>query len=247
MVVIHRSVAPTITCIDATKKIDMKVDFDKMITALQTYVDGCLATVWRTPAKLAKASKPQADTWTLIFYDDATALRFVGFEAYHELTHKDLPIARVFVKTTLDNNDEVSVAASHELAEMLIDPASAIWAVGPDGAEFAYEICDAVENETFEIDGISMSDFVFPTYFDLFRKPKSIQFDYLEKVDRPFQILRGGYSLLRDGSKLINKFGSITKERKFEKEDRTGHRSEFRRAMLRQKPRNTAKLRAHPK
>jgi hypothetical protein len=89
-----------------------------------------------------------------------------------------------------------------------------------------------------------MSDCVYPAYFESFRKPNSVQFDYLKKVTKPFQILKGGYSLVRKGTKTNQVFGSKAKEKKFRMEDRAEHRSQYRIAMLKQKPANTSKLRA---
>ena len=110
------------------------------------------------------------------------------------------------------------VTACHELCEMLIDPMATLWCEGPRSTLWAYEVCDAVEEETFEINGIVMSDFVFPAYFDLFRlkRPGSAQYDYLKRVRRPFHILKGG------------KFGSRDKAKRFALEDRRWHRSQFR-------------------
>jgi hypothetical protein len=69
-----------------------------------------------------------------------------------------------------------------------------------------------------------------------------VQFDYLKKVRKPFQILKGGYSLVRNGGKVKQVFGSKAKEKKFAMENRTDHRTQYRIAMLRQKPANTARL-----
>jgi hypothetical protein len=127
---------------------------------------------------------------------------------------------------------------------MLVDPAINLWSAGPKGEFYAYEMCDAVEEEVFLIDGIEMSDFVYPAYFELFHKPNSVQFDYLKKVSKPFQILKGGYSLIRVGGRTKEVFGSKAKERRFRKEDRCERRTQYRIAMLREKPNNTATLRA---
>jgi hypothetical protein len=95
---------------------------------------------------------------------------------------------------------------------------------------WAYEVCDAVEQETFNIAGVAMSDFVFPAYFELFRlkKPRSAQYDYLDKVTRPFQILKDGYSTVRHNRRAEERFGSRAKANRFAHEDRRFHRSEFR-------------------
>ena len=150
----------------------------------------------------------------------------------------------MFVKATLKVGDKVSTTACHELAEMMVDPAINLWAEGPRGTIYAYEMCDAVEEEEFLIDDISMSDFVYPSYFEAFRKPKSVQFDYLKKVHRPFQILKGGYSQIRVGGRVKTIYGSKAKERKFKQENRKEHRSEYRQALLIKKPANSAHVKA---
>ena len=53
----------------------------------------------------------------------------------------------VFVKTTIAAGQKVSVTASHELLEMMIDPGAQLWAQNTDGKFYAYEMCDAVEDE----------------------------------------------------------------------------------------------------
>jgi hypothetical protein len=240
MAAFNKGAMPTIPCINKAT-IDLGVDFDELIAALQKFLDECFVPVWGTPAKLVKAEKPLPDAWTIVFLDDADSPGALG---YHDLTKNGLPLAKVFVKTTLKIGDKVSATACHELAEVLIDPAINLWSDGPGGTLYAYEMCDAVEDEEFLIDGIAMSDFVYPAYFELFRKASSAQFDYLKKVSKPFQILKGGYSLVRTGTKVKQIYGSKAKERKFQKEDRREHRSQYRMALLKEKLANSAKLKA---
>lgn len=75
-----------------------------------------------------------------------------------------------------------------------------------------------------------MSNFVYPAYFETFRQPDSVQFDHMKQVTKPFQILKGGYQMIFKGGKFSQVYGSKTKEKRFAKEDRRGHRSETRRA-----------------
>jgi hypothetical protein len=152
------------------------------------------------------------------------------------------PFAKVFVKAVKKSRDEVSVAASHELAEMLVDPAINLWALGPEGRLYSYEVCDAVEEETFPVRGIPMSDFVYPAYFELFRKPSSAKFDHMNKIRRPFEILRMGYAQVREGCEPFELMGSKAKETKFKNEDRADHRSEYRKALYKRKPVDTTKF-----
>jgi hypothetical protein len=222
-----RGQIPTIACVNRAT-VPLGVDFDALIAALQRFVNEFFAPVWGTHANLVKAANFLPGAWAMVFSDDADVARALG---YHDLTPDGLPLSKVFVKTTLADRQKVSVTACHELAEMLVDPAVNLWAEGPQGTLYAYEMSDAVEEVEFDIDGIAMSDFVFPAYFEGFRKPKSAQFDYCHKVSRPFQLLPGGYALVRSGGKVRQVFGSAAKEKRFKKEVRTDHRSEYRRGL----------------
>jgi hypothetical protein len=215
---------PTIACFNKAT-LNMGVDFDALIAALQKFVDKKFAPVWGTPAKLVKSEDFLPGAWAIAFLDDADVQGALG---YHDLTPDGLPFSKVFVKTVLEDGQKVSVTACHELAEMLVDPAINLWAEGLNSKLYAYEMCDAVEEEEFVLDGIAMSDFVYPSYFESFRAPNSTQFDLLGRVSRPFEILAGGYSIVRRGGKISQIFGSATKRERFELEDRRGHRSDYR-------------------
>jgi len=75
--------------------------------------------VWGTPAKLIESTGFVKKAWAMVFLDDADE---AGALAYHDLTPEGLPLAKVFVRTTLEAGESVSVSASHELVEMLVDP-----------------------------------------------------------------------------------------------------------------------------
>lgn len=215
---------PTVACINKSST-PPGVDFDKLIDALQKFVDTCFAPVWGTPCRLVKSSKFIPGAWAVIFLDSADVQGALG---YHDLTPDGLPLSKVFVRTTIDGGQKVSVTACHELAEMLVDPATNLCATGPKGLIYAYETADAVEEEEFNIDGIAMSDFVYPAFFENFRKPGSAQFDYLKRVQKPFQILKGGYMPVFQNGKWTQIFGSAQKAKRFAAEDRRGHRSQYR-------------------
>ena len=215
---------PTIACINKAT-IPLGVDFTKLVTALQKFSDNYFTPVWGTPGRLVKANNFISGAWAIVLLDTADVQGALG---YHDLTPDGLPLSKVFVKTTIDDGQKVSVTACHELAEMLVDPAINLCSQGPKNLIYAYETADAVEEEEFTIDGIPMSDFVYPAWFEDFRKPGSAQFDYLKKVDRPFKILKGGYMPVFKNGKWTQIFGSVPKKKRFGKEDRRGHRSELR-------------------
>jgi hypothetical protein len=218
---------PTIACFNKAT-VPLGVNLDALIGAMQAYVDKFVAPVWGTPAKLIKTTGFKKGAWAMVFLDDADQ---PGALAYHDLTPDGLPQSKVFVKTTLANHDLVSVSASHELVEMLVDPAINLMTTGPDAKTiYAYESADPVEALSFPVNGIAMSDFVYPAYFEDFHKPGSVVFDQMKKVKTPFQILSGGYQIIFKNGKWSQVFGSAAKKKAFAKEDRRGHRSQQRSA-----------------
>ena len=73
-----------------------------------------------------------------------------------------------------------------------------------------------------------MSDFVYPAYFEKFHKPRSVKFDHMNDVKRPFQILADGYQTIFRNGRWSNLFATKAKQESFANEDRRGHRSEMR-------------------
>lgn len=221
---------PVIACINKAKT-PLGVGVDKLLAALQEYVDRHVAPVWGTPAKLVKSSGFRKGNWAMVFVDNADEADLL---AYHEITPDGMPLAKVFVKDSLAQDGCVSLSASHELAEMLVDPAYNLLTTGPHPKTFyAYECADPVEESSFKVKGMSMSDFVYPAYFEDFHKPGSVKFDHLNKLKRPFQILAGGYQTIVRNGKWDDSCGSAAKRRRLQREDRRGHRSEVRKQQAR--------------
>lgn len=218
---------PTIGVVNLAT-VPLGVDLDALIAALQKFLDEHFVPIWGYPAKLVKYASLKdipADQWQFLFIDDADSAGALG---YHDLTKNGQPVSKVFVKTTLGAKESVAVTACHELAEMLIDPGAQLWAQKPDGSFIAYEMSDPVEEDTFLIDGIPMSNFVLPSYFESWKHPKGTKFDYLSKLKKPFTMTKGGYLIIFKAGKTTEVFGSAAKAKRFAKEHRLGHRSEHR-------------------
>jgi len=223
----NQGIIPTIAVFDKAKTA-LGFELKDFIAAMQVYVDEHVAPVWGTPAKLVHSRDFVKGAWAMVFLETADEPDAL---AYHDLTPEGLPEAKVFVKTTLDNGELVSVSASHELVEMLVDPATNLMTTGPDAKTiYAYESADPVEALDFEVRGMRMSDFVYPAYFEDFHKRGSVQLDHLNKVRKPFQILPDGYQIVFRRGKWTQDCGSVKKAKAFRKEDRRGHRSEQRKA-----------------
>jgi hypothetical protein len=214
----------SIACINKAKT-GLGVPFDKLTAALQKCYDRHFQPVWGYPVKLYNTAEAKPADWQFIYFENADQAGALG---YHELTQNGQPISKIFVKTTLDANELVSVTACHELFEMAIDPIANLWAEAADGKEYAYEMCDAVEEDTFNVDGIAMSNFLHPAWFEPFRHPARTKFDHLGLLKKPFTMTKGGYVIVKEHGRVKEVFGSKAKERRFARENRRGHRSEYR-------------------
>ena len=131
----NQGATPTIAVFNKAKT-PLGVDLDALIAAMQAFIDQHVVPVWGTPAKLQRSHGFVKNAWAMVFLDNADQ---AGALAYHDLTPDGLPVSKVFVKTTLDNHDKVSVSASHELVEMLADPTGLARSDG-----LPREICDPV-------------------------------------------------------------------------------------------------------
>lgn len=88
--------------------------------------------------------------------------------AYHDVNGNGVAVA--FDGITLSDSlmgpgNSLSVAITHELAETAGDAGCNVWADGADGSEYAHELCDAVEAQTYAIDAVAVSNFVLPAFF----------------------------------------------------------------------------------
>jgi hypothetical protein len=166
--------------------------------ALQTQVSRDFAPAWGIDASLRVVSTGQqpadGECWLSIL-DDADHADSLG---YHDLTSQGLPLGKVFVKTAQQSHTHWSVVASHELLEMLADPNVNLTVFDEakrGGKLYAYEVCDACEGDdyAYAIDGVLVSDFVFPAWFESFRTKASTRFDFGGHINAPLTVLKGGY------------------------------------------------------
>ena len=174
-------------------------DVTPAVAALQKQVTNDFGPVWGIAAQLTvtpKGQQPPAGSWWLVLLDDSDQANALG---YHDLTTESLPIGKVFVASDLKAGTSWTVTASHELLEMLGDPninlTVFVQNTNTAGTLYAYEVCDACEDDSlgYQIDNILLSDFVYPSWFESFRPEGSTQFDRMNKIHIPLQLLPGGY------------------------------------------------------
>jgi hypothetical protein len=107
----------------------------------------------------------------IVLLDNADQAGALG---YHDVTPAGRPYARIFCETILANQgtttqgaNSVSVCVSHEALETLGDAFCNGYADNGDGSlQVAQELADPVEGSSYTINGISVSDFLAPAWFD---------------------------------------------------------------------------------
>jgi hypothetical protein len=101
----------------------------------------------------------------------------------------------------------VSSTLSHEVLEMFVDPNCNLWANNGQGSVYSLEVCDPVEAPTYTVNGVSVSNFVTPSWFDPLA-PATAQFDKLGQVTAPFTIAAGGYMTYAKAGNEQQQWGS---------------------------------------
>jgi hypothetical protein len=125
-----------------------------------------------------------------------------GAVAYHSDDGEDHPLV-MLAKSTCDGiltgSQCVSAAMSHELCETAVDRACNCWCDDGAGSEWAQEACDATESDSYEISGVTVSNFLLRNFFGV---GAPAPWSYLgslgnEPVPGPFQTAPGGYQVKR--------------------------------------------------
>lgn len=165
-------------------------DLAAAVAALQIQVARDFAQAWGISCQLQASTDPKAPGEKIFLLDTSDQ---VGALGYHELGNDHAPVGFVFVKTTLAAGDRWQATLSHELLEQLLDPDANVAAVvvfkGRQTA-MAYEACDAVENDEYQINGVPVSNFLLPGWFVPGFAGKV---DFMGTLKAPLTLSRGGY------------------------------------------------------
>ena len=126
-----------------------------------------------------------------------------GEGGFHGDKHNQ-PFAKVIAS---GSDDSWTIDASHEIVEMLVDPSGnrmhASQGIRIDGNavvdgdgvfQYLVEACDPCEANNFgyQIDGILVSDFITPNYYDSSITPGKT-YSFKGNLTRPRELLKGGY------------------------------------------------------
>jgi hypothetical protein len=137
----------------------------------------------------------------LYLYDHVTIPDALG---YHDGNARGIPYGFVFTELTKQLGESWTVTLSHEALELIADPLVNLLTQGPHPNEpnrdvfHWFEMCDAVQAETYVLDGVEVSNFVLPAYFTV-GDELGTRNDFLGRKDadgkslQSFGVKPGGY------------------------------------------------------
>jgi hypothetical protein len=206
-----------ITLVDLSTHSPGRAVLERIAAAVTEQVHRDLAPAWdRLPVEIAVAPDVDApgDAIPVVIFDDADQAGVLGF---HTETPAGRPYARVFATPVLqhgggwtDGPVAVSSVVSHEVTELIVDPAINLWAGDHAQTAYALEVADPVENGSYAIavrdESVAVSNFVLPAWFDA-RAPGP--YDHLSRVTGPFELDAGGYAIVAPEGQPRQVFGEF--------------------------------------
>ena len=187
-----------------------------MCQAIQVQLDLHVLPAWNLKAATitfyADATKVPGYAWIVSMLDNSTQAGALGYHA----EDNDKVDAFIFAEPVLSNGgvvmvfnpanpDQYAVSAtlSHEVCEMVGDRYAGGFSQGPQitaGNLYCQELCDPVENDSYAIAvagvQISVSNFLFPSWFNPEATAINMPYDYLKKLTAPFTMDAGGYMIV---------------------------------------------------
>jgi hypothetical protein len=130
-------------------------------------------------------------------------VKITDADGYHDRHFSGIPYGIVFLELSKKLKEDWTVTLSHEALELTGDPENNLLVQGPHPKKprhkvfHWFEMCDAVQAETYEIDHVSVSNFVLPLYFTSSNE-RGGRNDFLgtitkRKTLRSFSVNPGGY------------------------------------------------------
>lgn len=189
-----------IALVSLTKQISLS-ELSLTAAALQKQVTIDLGPIWNIQATVSPffdIQAPPDDYWLMTIVDE-DKIDDADDEGYHWSKDTHSPFAII-------KYDEFwQLTCSHELCEMLVDPyglqTTAGDAIGDNEGRVNYlvEVCDPCQHHEFsyKIDGIPVSDFYTPNYFDSFQN-NNVRYSCTGSITRPREILKNGYLTWQD-------------------------------------------------
>lgn len=168
-----------ISVINMTHGLLSDKEIQTAIRAINRQISEDFAPYWNISGtlRLEGSSTPQPDKRNLrdmrgdavlYIWDESDVPNALG---YHASNFRGIPYGFVFIDIASDLDESWTVTLSHEALELLGDQQANLLVQGthPEDSNHTvyhwHEMCDAVQRESYIIDGITVSNFILPLYF----------------------------------------------------------------------------------
>jgi hypothetical protein len=190
--------------------------FQEVVRALRRQVNEDFTPIWNAAAilrgvthKLGKA-KIEGVHDAFIYLGDSSQDPDGGVAnayGYHSANYDDIPFGFVYLDVCEKYGEEWSSTLSHEVLELLADPAATLTVAGPNPkhqaphtVQYDVEVCDPTQGDGYSIDDVRVSNFVTPAYFG--KSGGVPETNFLRLPLKPFGVRPGGYFQYEAGSSV---------------------------------------------
>lgn len=178
-------------------KLIMDAEIDPVLEAINRQIIGDFAPEWGVDGTVHFGQAP-ASAWQFVLQDSIDDSNALG---YH-VDENGLVSAIIDIEACKASGADWRTVLGHEVLEALADPLTSRMA--PNGIDIV-EVCDPVEEDTYIIDGVPVTNFVLPAYFGF---NSSTMYDKNEWLKAPAPALRpGGYIMQLVNGQWTNTFG----------------------------------------
>jgi hypothetical protein len=166
----------------------------KIARAVEAQIEEDVAPVWDVTGTVTAyhhINDAPADR-SPVLVSDKFKFQTLGVHLYRQLDDRPFALVRAVKK------EDISVAISHEIIEILVDPTGDRTVSAPSikqgqgGVEYLLEVCDPPENYPYKVGGERVSDFCTPAYYDPGSRP-GVAFTHNRAISRPLEVLPKGY------------------------------------------------------
>jgi len=139
-----------------------------------------VCAVWKKPIVQVSWKKKSKDNVCLVISDCDNPPSY-GYHCFKN----GYAFGRIYINSK--NVQNLSIILSHEVFEIIVNPKMDASANG-----YSVEICDPVMKDSYDVGGVLISDWVYPSWFS---KTGTYPFNKLGTLKNYLEIAEGGYIL----------------------------------------------------
>jgi len=157
-----------ITLVNLNARVSV-AEMNRVAEAINTQLTRDVYPAWHTAASVGVARSPAGVTGAVVYLQQE--IDVAGVLGFHGQTNVGVPVAVVSPEVSAALGEDWSVTLSHEVLEMVGNPHADLYVPGPHPitrgrrAFYWMELCDACQDDSYEIGSVRVSNFLLPLYF----------------------------------------------------------------------------------